>query len=135
MTAAPPKFSIEPSQIDTVVKRFYAKVRMHPKLGPVFAHHVRDWPPHEAKIASFWRNAIGLDRSFEGNPQQAHMAATDIKSEHFALWLTLFDETLNDTLPRDTAAAWSALAHRIGRALKMGIVQRDTAKDAPPKLF
>ncbi|MEM5477599.1 group III truncated hemoglobin [Pacificibacter sp. AS14] len=135
MTPLPPKFPITPDQIDQVVTRFYARVRSHPDLGPVFANHVNDWRPHEAKIASFWRNAIGLDRSFDGNPQQAHMAAHDIKGEHFALWLALFDDTLCDTVAPETAAAWSALAHRIGRALKMGIDQRDAPKGAAPKLF
>lgn len=135
MTPLPPKFPITSDQIDQVVARFYARVRQHPDLGPVFANHVGDWRPHEAKIASFWRNAIGLDRSFDGNPQQAHMKASDIKGAHFALWLALFDETLQDTVPPDTAMAWSALAHRIGRALKMGIDQRDAPKGAPPKLF
>lgn len=135
MTALPPKFEITHEQIDQVVARFYARVRSHPDLGPVFANHVGDWHPHEAKIASFWRNAIGLDRKFDGNPQQAHMAAGDIKGEHFALWLALFDEVLNDTMPCEIALAWSALAHRIGRALKMSIDQRDAPKGATPKLF
>lgn len=135
MTPLPPKFPITSEQIDQVVVRFYARMRNHRELGPIFANHIDDWRPHEAKIASFWRNAIGLDRSFSGNPQQAHMAAMDIKAEHFALWLALFDETLDDTLPQETATAWSALAHRIGRALKMSVDQRDTPKDAPPKLF
>ncbi|MFD1808309.1 hypothetical protein ACFSHQ_09780 [Gemmobacter lanyuensis] len=36
----------------------YAAVRAHPVLGPVFAHHVTDWPAHEEKISRFWRNAI-----------------------------------------------------------------------------
>lgn len=135
MTALPPKFPITSAQIDDVVTQFYAKARTHPDLGPIFANHIQNWRPHEAKIASFWRNAIGIDRSFDGNPQSAHMAAHDIDSKHFALWLDLFDETLRDTLPAPTAKAWSTLAHRIGRALKMSIDQRDTPQDAPPKLF
>jgi hemoglobin len=133
--AVPPKFPVTHDQIDEVVRRFYAKVRVHPALSPIFANHVHNWSPHEAKIASFWRNAIGLDRSFDGNPQQVHMAAHDIQGHHFELWLGLFDETLNETLPPETAAAWSTLAHRIGRALKMSIDQRDAIPGAIPKLF
>jgi hemoglobin len=135
MTNLPPKFPITPEQIDAVVATFYARVRQDEILGPVFAAHVTDWKPHEEKIASFWRNAICHERGFDGNPQAKHMAAGDVKSEHFAMWLTLFDETLQRELPAATAASWSALAHRIGRALKMGIDQRDAPKGAPPKLF
>ena len=54
----PPRFAITPAQIDQVVARFYAAIRQDPGLGPVFAAHVTDWPVHEEKIASFWRNAI-----------------------------------------------------------------------------
>ncbi|SEK20154.1 group III truncated hemoglobin [Pacificibacter marinus] len=135
MSVMLPKFPISPEHIELVVTRFYAKVRNHSELGPIFANHVHDWPPHEAKITRFWRNAIGIERNYDGNPQRAHMAAPDIQGHHFALWLGLFDETLQDSLAPETAAAWSALAHRIGRALKMSIDQRDAPKDAPPRLF
>ena len=83
--------------------------------------HVTDWPEHEEKIARFWRNAILYERSYDGNPMRTHMQAGDVKAEHFAPWLMLFDETLRRTLPEDTAAGWSALAHRIGAGLRMGV--------------
>ena len=35
--------------------------------------------------------------------------------------MMLFDETLHRTLPSDAAAGWSALAHRIGSGLRMGV--------------
>lgn len=133
--AQPPRFDITTAQIDRVVARFYARVRSHDTLGPVFGAHVTDWREHEEKISRFWRNAIAFERTYDGNPQKAHGAAHDIKGAHFALWLALFDEVLGEELPEATAAAWSALAHRIGRALKMGIDQRDAPKDAPPRLF
>jgi hemoglobin len=131
----PPKFYITSEQIDLVVSRFYARVRKHSDLAPIFAAHIQDWGPHEAKISEFWHNAIGLSRAYDGNPQRAHMAAHEIQGAHFALWLALFDEVLVESLPPETAASWSALAHRIGRALKMSIDHRDAPKDAPPKLF
>ena len=134
-TALPPKFAISEAEIARVVARFYAAVRADADLGPVFAAHVTDWPAHEAKIASFWRNVILYERVYSGNPQVAHGAAPEIRADHFALWLGLFDETLTATLPSDLAAAWSEVAHRIGRALKMGIEMRDRPADAPPKLF
>ena len=105
-----PRFEIAPKQIDEVVTSFYAKVRAHPTLGPVFQNHIRDWPSHEAKIAGFWRNAILLERSYSGNPMQIHQAAGDVHSEHFPIWLDLFDEVLIEQLPDETAMAWSSLA-------------------------
>ncbi len=132
MTTIPPRFAITPAQIDTVVARFYAAIRHHPQLGPVFANHVTDWPAHEAKIARFWRNAILFERSYDGNPMMAHMRAGDVRAAHFDVWLGLFDDTLGAALAPETAAAWSALAHRIGRGLRMGVADsRPRAGEVP----
>lgn len=122
-----PRFPITPAQIDTVVADFYALVRDHPGLGPVFAHHVTDWTTHEAKIARFWRNAILFERGYDGNPMMAHLQAGDVRPGMFEPWLGLFDMVLRRNLPPETAAAWSALVHRIGRALRMGLVDHQGA--------
>ncbi|MDO5646893.1 group III truncated hemoglobin [Paracoccus sp. (in: a-proteobacteria)] len=123
----PPRFDITADQIDRVVAVFYAAIRRHEVLGPVFNRHVHDWPEHEAKIAAFWRNAILYERGYDGNPMRVHMAAGDVHADHFAPWLALFDETLRRTVPPEPAAAWSALAHRIGQGLRMGVSDlRDT---------
>ncbi len=128
MSALPPRFPITAEQIEQVTTRFYAGIRKHPTLGPVFANHVTDWPGHEAKIAGFWRNAILMERSYDGNPMQAHMRAGDVRVDHFKDWLALFDEVLTTTLPTEPATAWSALAHRIGAGLSMGV--RDVTQPA-----
>ncbi|TKW67472.1 MAG: group III truncated hemoglobin [Paracoccus denitrificans] len=130
----PPRFNVTPEQIDRVVAVFYAAVRRHEVLGPVFANHVSNWPEHEAKIARFWRNAILYERSYDGNPMRAHMQAGDVMAEHFAPWLMLFDETLRRTLPAETAAGWSALAHRIGAGLRMGVEDLRNHRPGPPIL-
>lgn len=125
------RFPITPAQIDIVVTEFYAVVRSHPGLGPVFASHVTDWPTHEAKIGRFWRHAILLERGYNGNPMAVHRAAGDVKGPMFDVWLGLFDAVLTRHLPADTAAAWSALAHRIGRGMRMGLADEG---NGPPKL-
>jgi hemoglobin len=126
------RFPITPEQIDAVVSEFYAAIRTHPGLGPIFAAHVTDWPPHEAKIARFWRNAILMERSYDGNPMQAHRAAGNVKGPMFDVWLGLFDSVLRRNLPAQTATAWSDLAHRIGRGLRMGLNDEGAG---PPKLI
>jgi len=118
------RFAITPAEIDRVVAEFYAVVRQHPGLGPVFAAHVTDWPAHEEKISRFWRNAILLERSYDGNPMQAHRDAGNVRPGMFEIWLGLFDSVLRRELPAETAAAWSALAHRIGAGLRYGLVEK-----------
>jgi hemoglobin len=127
------RFPIAPEQIDTVVAAFYAGVRAHPRLGPVFAVHVTDWPGHEVKIGAFWRNAILMERGYDGNPMAAHRNAGNVRPGMFDDWLALFDATLTAHLPDDTAEQWSALAHRIGRGLRYGVVDGVTPPSQVPR--
>ncbi|MCV2866201.1 group III truncated hemoglobin [Albidovulum sediminicola] len=130
----PPRFEITPEEIETVVTEFYAAIREHPGLGPVFAAHVTDWPAHEAKIAAFWRNAILFEKSYDGNPLMVHKAAGNVRPGMFDPWLGLFDSVLRRNLRPETAAAWSALAHRIGQGLRYGVVETTRFDDGVPKL-
>ncbi len=124
MSQLPSRFPITRPEIARVVAAFYARIRQHPGLGPVFAAHVSDWPPHEAKITDFWANAILYERSYDGNPLQVHRAAGNVHPGMFDSWLALFDMTLREELRPDQAAAWSALAHKIGRSLRAGVVEQ-----------
>jgi hemoglobin len=117
----PPRIPVTVEQIQSVVAKFYARVRVDPMLGPVFSAHVKEWPTHEAKIVLFWRNALLRERCYDGNPMQVHAAAGDVERDHFAVWLSLFDAILAQELPPPLAQAWSALAHRIGRGLSYGL--------------
>lgn len=124
-------------QIDRLVATFYARIRKHEVLGPVFMRAVGDddenWCHHEARIASFWRNASGLDRSFSGNPMRKHLANPEIVAEQFPVWLGLFRKTAEDVLPQAQALQIADLADRIGRSLSMGLVQFRGAASGPPR--
>jgi hemoglobin len=135
MTQSPlARFDITAAEIASVVTEFYAVVRSHPGLGPVFAAHVSDWPAHEAKIAGFWRNAILFERGYDGNPMAVHKAAGNVRPGMFDAWLGLFDSVLRRELSPDQAAAWSALAHRIGRGLRYGLVDTSRSPEGAPLL-
>ena len=132
-TAIAPAVPITPPQNDPQVPAGYAAGRRAARLAPIFANHVQDWPEHEARIGRFWRNAILRERVYDGSPMLAHRQAGDVAPEHFPHWLALFDATLATTLPPDTAAGWSALAHRIGRALSMGVAEARRPSGAVPR--
>lgn len=134
---AGPKFPIDAAEIDLLVAEFYARVRKHPALGPVFMKAIgpsaEAWQKHEAHIASFWRNAIGLDRSFSGNPMMKHLANPEIQPDLFPAWLGLFRDTAGEVLPERAAEGIAALADRIGRSLSMGLVQFRQKDGAAPR--
>ncbi len=135
MAALPPKVDITRDEIARVVHAFYAMVREHPGLGPVFAAHVTDWDKHEDKIIRFWANAILYERSYDGNPLTVHRDAGNVRPGMFDPWLGLFDMVLKLELRPEQATAWSALAHRIGRSLRAGVVEKTHGADGIPRLF
>jgi hemoglobin len=134
MSLLSPRFPISEQEVELVVHEFYAVVRTHPGLGPIFNKHVTDWTAHEAKIVNFWRNVIFFDKVYDGNPMRAHMHAGDVRPQHFDVWLGLFDSVLRRHLNPLQAAAWSELAHRIGRGLRIGVEERHRNAVNPPRL-
>ena len=129
------KFEIPRDEITRVVTVFYARVRVHPHLAPVFSRHIDDWPAHEATVADFWANAILGDRSYSGNVMATHTKAGDVKPGMFSSWLGLFDQVLAEELDAETARKWSALAHKIGGPLRAAVVDREKHPGGVPKLF
>ncbi|WP_432449513.1 group III truncated hemoglobin [Aliiroseovarius marinus] len=131
-------FDISRDEIDAVLTRFYARIRHHPELGPIFNGHVgesdAEWDAHIALIARFWRGAILREPGYEGNPMRAHMQAGNVRPNHFDPWIALFEEIATDTLPPDTARAWIALVHRIGRGLRMGVEDMTRPSHRVPSL-
>lgn len=132
--ALPPRFDITRPEIERVVAVFYAAVRAHPGLAPVFAAHVGDWPKHEARVADFWANTILHERSYDGTPIETHVKAGNVRPGMFETWLALFDSTLRAELSPDQAQGWSALAHRIGRSMRAAVVDREKLPGGIPKL-
>lgn len=133
------KFDITADEIDHLVAVFYERIRAHPTLGPVFARAIApedgpEWRIHEAKIAAFWRNAIGMDRTYGGNPMRVHVANPDVRPGMFGPWLDLFGATAEEVLSEEKAAHMKALAKRVGDGLRYGVTQRGQERGAPPKL-
>lgn len=129
------RFPVTEAQIDRVMSVFYARIRSHDALGPVFAAHIGDsdaeWEAHIAKIGRFWRNAILREPVYSGNPMAVHMAAHDVKVPHFAPWLEMFEQVVRRELDAASAEAWIALAHRIARGFKMQLSERDNRGGVP----
>lgn len=115
-------FPITSEQINKIVKVFYAKIRVHPTLGPIFNGAIGTnadiWEFHEEKIDRFWHNVLLREGDFGVNLMATHLEVPGIKDEHFTQWLELFDGVLSDLLPEETASLFSAKAHKIGNGLR-----------------
>ncbi|MEO0569647.1 MAG: group III truncated hemoglobin [Pseudomonadota bacterium] len=131
----PPRFEITRTEIGRVVEEFYASVRAHGMLGPVFEVHVKDWPAHEAQETGFWAGMILHEPGSKPNLMMAHVEAGNVRPGMFSAWLKLFDDTLSQELRPEQAEAWSLLAHNIGKSLRAGVVDKETLPGGVPKLF
>jgi len=103
--------------ISTLLRHFYADVRQHRLIGPVFNERIKDWPAHLAKIGEFWARVTGGQSSYSGQMPAKHLTL-GLDPRHFATWLELWDSNCRCYLKPREAQEMSALAHEIGRRLR-----------------
>jgi len=79
------------------VDAFYAKVRVDPLIGPVFAARIENdnWTPHLERMYSFWNTVLFAERDYHGNPFSKH-SSLPIQAEHFQRWIQLLNMTLDE---------------------------------------
>ena len=99
-----------------LIKSFYADVRQHAELGPIFNSKIHDWPAHLEKIAEFWSLQTGGESRYRGGFGAAHLSL-ELEAEHFQHWLRLWEFNNARQLPAREAAEMNELAHELGRRL------------------
>tara|TARA_B100000965_G_scaffold402759_2_gene429421 strand:- start:871 stop:1272 length:402 start_codon:yes stop_codon:yes gene_type:complete len=106
--------------ISQLVHCFYAKVRIHPVLGPIFNHHIAadEWPSHLEKLTDFWEsNLFGVSK-FRGSPSAKHIKVDrqmnhQISQKHFGLWLQLWLETIDELYEGEMAQKAKSIAQKM----------------------
>jgi len=125
---------VDAAFISDLVERFYEGIRTDAVLGPIFARHIADWPPHLARMKAFWRSILHNSAEFSGNPMQRHAAVHEAGSElgeaEFARWLRLFYATCEALaaergLDRAAARQVNERARMIADSLLTGIATRE----------
>jgi hemoglobin len=108
--------------IHSVVHAFYARIRRDPALGPIFNRVVAgNWDAHLARMCDFWSSVLLMTGRFKGAPMQAHVAVGGLRATHFARWLHVFRETVQELCTPEAAELFSRKAQMIGESLLMGI--------------
>ena len=114
---------IDLDYISILVEEFYARIRAHDLLGPIFADAIgEDWAPHLQTMKNFWAS-VALNAGFySGKPVPAHRKLLDVEPWHFNIWLALFEQTLKDTAPSQEAVPYFLeRANRIAESLKLAM--------------
>jgi hemoglobin len=122
----PPYASITEDAIAVLVDTFYARVREHPTLGPVFDAAIAPdkWPTHLATMCRFWSSVMLTSGKYSGNPVAVHRAVAGIERSLFADWLGLFTATASDLFAPEPAAAFATKAQRIAESLRIALFHR-----------
>jgi hemoglobin len=116
------QIGIDEALVSELVETFYARIRSHDLLGPIFEEHVGDWPTHLQKMKNFWASIAIESGRFHGSPMAKHIALGSLEHGHFDEWLALFSETLDDIVEGEEARAFfQERAARIAESLHMGI--------------
>ena len=113
-----------------LLRYFYADVRQHEEIAPIFAAHIEDWPAHLEKIADFWSGATGGPARYTG-PMPFKHVPLGLEERHFEAWLGLWTRHCHPHLPAREAAELSALAEGIGRRLRQIIAYHGGGKFPP----
>ncbi|WP_184716665.1 group III truncated hemoglobin [Caulobacter sp.] len=121
MAVPPPLFTDE--EIDTLVETFYARVRRHHRLGPIFEEAVGadGWPHHLATLKDFWSSVLNTTGRYKGSPMAVHQRIPQLTEGLFMPWLNLFHQTCVELFDAPRAAIVGQKAERIARSLKLGL--------------
>ena len=114
---------LDDAALQRVVHSFYARARLDPDLGPIFAAHVADWQAHEARMVDFWASVALLAGRYHRNALQAHKPL-DLRQAHFTRWLELFDQTLAAEVTPQAREHLLAIAQRIATTLRHRLCPR-----------
>lgn len=111
---------IDEAALSEQVRRFYARARLDPVLGPLFERAIQDWPPHLQTITDFWAQAMLGGARYRGNAFARHQGK-GIAPQMFERWLALWRETALELFAPSEAQRLIERAELIGRSLQAGL--------------
>lgn len=118
-------------RLQQLLRHFYADVRQHALIGPVFAAQIDDWPAHLEKIADFWSNLTGGPVLYRGGMAARHFPLA-LEAQHFDAWLELWRRHCRIHLPAPEAEEMIQLAETMRDRLQ-SMIAMQRAQNAPPQ--
>ena len=113
-----------------LLKYFYADVRQHREIAPIFAANIEDWPAHIEKIADFWSGVTGGPANYRGGMPVKHFPL-GLEERHFEAWLGLWARQCRARLAPTEAAEMITVAETIGQRLRQMIALNAGRLDKP----
>ncbi len=111
---------IDEAMIETLIRRFYARVQQDKLLAPIFESRIADWEPHLDKMFAFWSSMTLHTGRYHGQPMAKHMPLP-VDARHFDRWLALFEETAREVCASAAAERFIERARRVAGSLELGV--------------
>ncbi|MEY3237977.1 MAG: hypothetical protein RI883_2078 [Bacteroidota bacterium] len=99
------------SDIEIMVNKFYAKIMIDKLLSPFFKN--LNFEIHLPKMVDFWAFVLLDEVGYSTNVTEKHLKMA-LNKEHFAQWLKLFNETINQNWEGENAEKAKQRAYLIG---------------------
>ena len=115
-----------------LLRHFYADVRQHHVIGPIFTAQIDDWPAHLEKIADFWSNLTGGPVLYRGGMAARHFPL-GLEAKHFEAWLELWRRNCRIHFPTSEAEEMITIAETIRERLQGMITLQRAQADTPPR--
>jgi len=127
MCDAQPEMEIDEAALAGLIHAFYARARADEVISGLFNVAITEaaWPRHLDQMVAFWSSVMTGARRYRGNPMAAHMKHREaLAPEMFARWLTLWEGTASERLPKQQADAIIGKAKRIAESLQYALAFR-----------
>ena len=113
------------ADVKHLVDNFYDKVNQDALLAPIFNDNARvNWEKHLPMMYQFWSSILLGTNTYAGQPFPKH-AFLPVNEAHFAQWLHLFNQTVNENFSGPVAEEAKQRAANIARIFsnKIAIIQ------------
>lgn len=116
------------SDLQLLVRTFYAKIRADQEIGFFFNETITDWEEHLEKLTDFWDMNVFGTKNYHGNPIIAHNAVDkqfdqQITSNIFGIWLNHWFATIDELFEGENAEILKRRAQKMSTFLFMNIFE------------
>lgn len=113
--------------IELLIRRFYDKVIADATIGYIFNDVAKvSWDAHLPIMFDFWENVLFYTGTYRGNPMQIHKqlhAMEPLTDQHFAQWMKLFTQTVDELFAGEKAELAKQRAMSISTMIQVKIAQ------------
>ena len=123
------------TDIALLVNSFYEKVKKDETIGYIFNDVAKvDWDHHLPIMYDFWESVLFHTGPYNRNPMVVHKslhAKHPLTREHFAEWLRLFKETVDELFEGDNATTIKQRAESIATVMQLKILHNTDRINKP----